>query len=374
MRVAYLTTQAVSGDGWGRYTVEVVRGAMACGVEPILITANPEIDEALRAVPHYPILPDLFSGRLTTPRLLLKAPRVRALVGNTDLLHCIVEPMAPLAMISRAGGTPYVLSTHGPWSVEPLARRTLGPLFRRAFRAADAIACNSGYICKRMNEALTLPQSRVISGGVHLEPFETPVDIDMPGWVGHEPYVMSAGAVKTRKGNHITLEAVAQARQHIPNLHYVMAGSVTAAPEFVAMLRGRAEELGISDNVHFLGPLDPHRDLIAWYQHAAVFVLASVNVGYKFEGLGLVYLEAEAAGTPAIGTFECGAEEAIADGESGLLVPQNDPAALTDAIVRIVGDPAERARLSAGAKEHARRMSWENMTGRMAALYEELVG
>ena len=52
--------------------------------------------------------------------------------------------------------------------------------------------------------------------------------------------------------------------------------------------------------------------------------MASLNVGWKFEGFGLTLLEASAAGLPVIGTRDCGAEDAVIEGETGLLVAQSD--------------------------------------------------
>jgi len=373
LRVCYLSTQAVSADGWGRYTVEVVSGARTLGVEPVLVTAYPDTDPAVGGLEHHPILPPLFAGRATTLRTLLQAPRLRRILATCDLVHCIVEPYAPLVALARPRGIPFVLSVFGTWAVRPLQQVATRAVFGPAFQSADVILSVSGFTRDWMARLIDLPRIEVLPGGVHPERFARPVEADLPEWVGREPAALSAGAVKPRKGHHIALEAVALARQYIPKLHYVVAGNLRGAPAFVGRLRQRAEELGIEEFVHFLGQLPPYGELVAWYQRSDVFILPSVNQGSSFEGLGFVFLEAAAAGTPSIGTLDCGAAEAILDGETGLLVPQNDVQATAAALVRIVGDAALRERMGRAAREHAKRLSWANLVDRIVPIYDELV-
>jgi glycosyltransferase involved in cell wall biosynthesis len=92
-------------------------------------------------------------------------------------------------------------------------------------------------------------------------------------------------------------------------------------------------------------------------------------VGDKFEGFGLVYLEAGAAGLPVIGTLGCGAEEAIVPGETGLLIPQADAGALAAALVRLLENPALRAEMGAAGRARAEAYSWLNIAAQVQAAY-----
>lgn len=375
MRVCYVSTQARSVDGWGRYTVEVVKGARQRGIEPVLVTAHPDVDPELAGIDHYPILPELFTGRLTTPRSLCVAPQLYRILKQCDLVHCIVELYAPLVALACPSHVSYVLSVFGTWAIRPLEAPTSRLLFGPAFRRAGLILSISRFTADWMGHLIDLPRVEVLPGGVHPERFEQPVAFGyMPDWIGREPVALSVGAIKPRKGQHITLEAVALARRTIPNLHYAMAGSLDAAPDYVTRLRARADELGIATHVHFLGQLPPYGPLTAWYQQASVFILPSVNQGSSFEGLGFVFLEAGAAGTPSIGTLDCGATEAIVHGETGLLVPQNDPEATAAALVSILSDETRRRQMGEAARQLARRLSWDALSDRVVALYGKLAG
>jgi phosphatidylinositol alpha-1,6-mannosyltransferase len=235
------------------------------------------------------------------------------------------------------------------------------------------VLCISGYTRDWMARLVRLRRAEVLAGGVHPERYAQPVRADLPEWVGREPVALSVGAVKPRKGQHIALEAVALARDHVPTLHYAMAGNTHGAPAYVERLGQRAEELGIATYVHFLGQLPPYGALTAWYQQADVFLLPSINQGSSFEGLGFVFLEAGAAGTPAIGTLDCGAMEAIVDGETGFLVPQGDPQATAAALIRILMDETLRSRMGEAARRRAHVLSWDNLAARVVDVYRELV-
>ena len=88
-----------------------------------------------------------------------------------------------------------------------------------------------------------------------------------------------------------------------------------------------------------------------------------------FEGFGIVYLEAAAAGTVAIGSLDSGAEDAIVDGASGLLVAQEVDAVL-GALDSLLDDEAFRKRLEAGGRDHAKRSSWEENARTVLGLYD----
>lgn len=373
MRVAYITSQAVSAAGWGRYTVEVVKGARERGIEPVLITPDSAVDPALQDVEIHPILPQVLAARLFTPRSLLKAPQLRRILKTCDAVHCIVELYAPLVALAAPRRMPFILSVFGTWAIRPLESRAQRLFFAPAFQRADKILSISGFTKDWMQKLIRLDTIEVLAGGVHPEKFQISVDdIDLPPWLGAEPTLLSVGAVKARKGQDVAIEALPMVKEHFPNVHYAMAGNDAEDPEFTAGLRRRVEALGLQDNVHFLGQLPPYSTLVAWYQKADLFVLPSTNQGSSFEGLGFVFLEAAAAGTPSVGTLDCGAMEAIQHGETGLLVPQRAPQATAEAIIQLLHDKALRDKMAAAAPTHAERLSWGNLVDRVVWHYKNL--
>ncbi len=76
MRVGYVAEQAQGYDGWGRYTVGLVRAVKRLGIEPVLISAAPEVDPSLEAIERHVVLPRPLSKRFGTVRSLATAPRL----------------------------------------------------------------------------------------------------------------------------------------------------------------------------------------------------------------------------------------------------------------------------------------------------------
>ena len=113
----------------------------------------------------------------------------------------------------------------------------------------------------------------------------------------------------------------------------------------------------------------PMTEKYALYEACDLFVMPSSE-----EGFGLVYAEAGAFGKPSIGCDVMGVPEAIAHGETGLLVPPNDADAVTEAILRLLRDDAERARMGAAARKRVESMgTWEDRARQYQQLIKELV-
>ena len=85
--------------------------------------------------------------------------------------------------------------------------------------------------------------------------------------------------------------------------------------------------------------------------------------------MGSVLVEAMASGLPVVASAVGGIPEVVRDGETGLLVPPGDVAALTTALDRLAADPELRARLAAGARDRARAYAWPQLAGRVAEVY-----
>jgi glycosyltransferase involved in cell wall biosynthesis len=126
-------------------------------------------------------------------------------------------------------------------------------------------------------------------------------------------------------------------------------------------LRAVAAELNLGNGVTFLGET---RDVPAVLARAQLFVLSSVS-----EGMSLTLLEAMATGLAVVATNVGGNPEVVVDGETGLLVPPRDPAALAAALLRLRREPGERARLGRAGRERVER---HFDVRRMVASYEDL--
>jgi phosphatidylinositol alpha 1,6-mannosyltransferase len=120
--------------------------------------------------------------------------------------------------------------------------------------------------------------------------------------------------------------------------------------------------------VIFLGYLDRRTELPALYASADAFVFASLT-----ETLGLVVLEAMAAGLPVIATPAGGVADHLRDGENGIAYPAGDTQAMADAMVALATDPARVRALSANARATAEALSWDRELDRLDASYREVL-
>ena len=160
------------------------------------------------------------------------------------------------------------------------------------------------------------------------------------------------GRLDVGKGQDVLVRACAEVHRAGIPLHLLMVGESTAndSDAYANHLRSLVTDLELGGFVHFR-PFMP--DVEQAYAAMDLFVLASHSETY-----GMVTIEAMAAGLPVIGTAAGGTVEIIRDGETGLLAPPQDVAALTEALLRLISDPDLRERLGATARgETAARFS-----------------
>lgn len=364
MRVGFLTPDLSPSYGWASYALDLARALSEQGVAIVALTQPGGLLPADRGwlAGIAPVLPALVPApRGFLFRSLLAIPRVRRAAADCDLLHVIAEPYAPLGAWI-AGRRPLVATAHGTYVPQTVRRRLAGRLYRAAYRRAHLIAV-SRYTAAQVRAALPESDPVVIHNGVTFARFQTPV----PAPDKRGPTVLASGGVKRRKGTHLLVAALARVREQTPNVQLVVTGRQDD-PAYLADLQAQIAALGLEDCVHLVGQI-PDDALLGWYQAADVFALPSLSVGERFEGFGLVFLEASASGLPVIGTTGSGVEEAIIAGETGLLVPQDDPEALAAAIAQLLRDETLRARMGAAGRAYAQTQDWSAVAARVRDVY-----
>jgi glycosyltransferase involved in cell wall biosynthesis len=165
-------------------------------------------------------------------------------------------------------------------------------------------------------------------------------------------------------GPEYFIEAVPLVRRRVPGLRFEMHG--TRPPE---AYRALAKRLDLDGALSIEGPV-PHGGVPDMLRRFHVYVMPS---SYP-ETFGVAAIEASACGVPVVATRVGGVPDAVADGETGLLVPPRDPSALAEAIVRLVEDPQLHARMARAGPLFVRRLyRWEDNVRQMEDLYRRLV-
>ena len=199
---------------------------------------------------------------------------------------------------------------------------------------------------------------RVIGNGVEtrLTPGPSP-----SGRGENGPTVGTVGALTEQKDTRTLIRALPLIRREHPSATVVVAGD----GHLHAQLAAEAERLGVGQAVRLLGQRDDVPELLATLD---VFVLPSL-----WEGFPYALLEAMAAEVPCVGSAVPGITDLIADGQTGLLFPPGDAAALAVAVVALLNDPPRARQYAQAAAERVRtRNTIAQMVAETAALYEEL--
>jgi phosphatidylinositol alpha-1,6-mannosyltransferase len=164
---------------------------------------------------------------------------------------------------------------------------------------------------------------------------------------GREPAALIVGRLWSEergKGHDALLEAWPAIRRRVPGAELWVVGEGDDRPR----LEARAREAGLRDAVRFLGRVDD-RELGGLYRRAGLLAMPS-----RQEGFGLVYAEALWHGLPCVASTADAAREVVDDGETGVLVPYADAAALGDAVASLLADPARRRRMGETGARRAR--------------------
>lgn len=173
-------------------------------------------------------------------------------------------------------------------------------------------------------------------------------------WVGN------LAALVGHKDQATLLRSAAQVLRREPKARFLLIGSGPLERE----LRNLADELIVSQSVHFVGQVSDPRP---WLQSMDLYVQSSWG-----EGMGSVLLEAMACGVPIVATTAGGIPEVVEDGRSALLVPPRSPEKLADAICAALSDRESAKKRARAAESSLQDFSMSRIGERMETLYREL--
>jgi glycosyltransferase involved in cell wall biosynthesis len=235
-----------------------------------------------------------------------------------------------------------------------------------ALKLADLVVCPSSYSGDNVSQAYGIPLSKTgaLHGGVPTHFLEqTPRRGRKNGGFTLVFCGRLNGSREPFKRVDTLLEAMPQVlKKHRAELSIIGTGS--RLDEYAAL----AQTLGIEEEVHFLGHVD-HSKLPAHYASADLFVLPS-----RMENFPLVLLEAMASGLPVVATAVGGVPEMVVHGETGLLVPANDPQALADAINSLLDDRERMKEMGARGRERVRQQyTWDKVAERLVGYFREIL-
>ncbi|MGH7128937.1 MAG: glycosyltransferase [Planctomycetaceae bacterium] len=357
MRIAFCITELDPG-GAERALVQIVTRLNRADWEPkvfCLAGAGPLVETLTAAdVPVVCIGARRPWNLSVLPRLTRQLRTWRPRLLQTFLFHAnIVGRLA-----GRRAGVERIVS-----GIRVAERRSRWRLWldRATGRWVDHHVCVSRGVAEFSIEQGGLPREKVsvIGNGVEVERFAQAVPADL------SPFSIPAGSrtllfigrLDPQKDPLLLLEAFRRLPPGLDDVHLLLVGDGPLRSELMAFRR----EQNLTARVHFAGRRE---DVPALLRAAVGLVLPS-----RWEGLPNVLLEAMAAARPVVATRVEGSEELVRDGETGWLVPPNDPDALAEALQKLLGRPDQAAEMGDMAQDIARTsFTWDDI----AAAYENL--
>lgn len=356
------------------HTHKWVRGLSGRGVEVVLLGLQaprllsyeglPGVRLETAGVPVWATRGGEWSGAKLAYLLGVRRARALARALRPDVVHAHYVTSYGLVG-ALAGARPLLVSV---WGTDIYENPDRSRLHRRAVRwalaRADRVSATSQVMARRTRE-FTAHDVRVIPFGIDARAFA-------PGREAtpFAPGDLVIGTVKTmhpKYGIAVLIEAFARlcARQPALPLRLLLVGGGPQLEE----LRALAARLGVGDRTRFTGQV-PMAEVPRHHRMLDVYAALSTT---DSESFGVAVIEAGACGRPVVVSDVGGLPEVVRDGETGLIVPRNDPGAAAAALERLVLDPGLRARLGAAGRAHVTATyDFERNLDQMLALYAEM--
>ncbi len=181
------------------------------------------------------------------------------------------------------------------------------------------------------------------------------------------PTAVVAGRLHPLKGFDLAIETIAAVAPELrPEL--VIAGDVSVDYDrYAEELAALARDLGVADDVRFVGP-QSRVGLATLFRESSLVLVPSHSETY-----GLVALEAAASGVPTVVAASGGLREAVVDGETGIVIDSRDPQVWGAAVSFILGDPERLAQLGSAARRRAERFDWQRSGDALVDVYRTLL-
>ncbi|MDD3896389.1 MAG: glycosyltransferase family 4 protein [Candidatus Peribacteraceae bacterium] len=369
MRIALFSSTIDASDGYGNITYELSAHYAKLGLDITLFLPRSQQEVADRLALPFPVRCELpeYIFRLHQPKALAYWRRVD--LSGFDIAHSLFAfPYCLIAARSaRKAGIPFIMGAQGTHGVRPLTYFAERRVLKWCYRQARCIAVPSEYT-KRMilQYAEESYDIQVIHNGVHFDRFQKHVDpAPICKKYGDSIKLLTVGGLWGRKGHDIVLRALQRVLQRRTDVQYIIVGDGNAR----ASLQALAQELGVAAHVDFAGRQSGD-DLVRYFQACDIYVhTPKVTDDLKFEGFGIVYLEASACGKPIVATDAGGIRDAVLDGETGLIAPNEDGEGVADRILTLCNDADLRTRLGETGREYARKNDWSLVAAQFKSIY-----
>lgn len=369
MKICFVTHKVKKGDGQGRVNYEVIVKALTEGYEVTIISS-----ELAKELQGHPQVTWIKRGTRMIPTLLLQyqwfalvsaiwiwmnRSRIDLVVVNGFITYARSD-INCIHFVHSA----WIKSWYHPFREHKNARSFYQLIYnglnafleRYALRRTRQIIAVSQQVKQELVQDAQVEAQRiaVIPNGVDLNEFY-PRTVNRADYylADDRTYALFAGDLRSRRKN---LDTVLAALAEVKDIELIVLGYTERSP-----YPQLAEQLEISDRVHFLGY---RRDVADMMSLADLFIFPS-----RYEPFSLVILEAMASGLPVITSNRCGVVELLSDQSAVVIEDPDDTSALVRALRELSSNKERLEMMAVKAREDAESHSWEHMSGKYLRLF-----
>lgn len=291
-------------------------------------------------------------------------------VAEFDVVHSLFAfPYCLLAKRSaKKYKKPYIMGAQGTHGVRPLTYFPERIFLKSCYASAAAITVPSEYTKQKICEHAGVQYPiTVIHNGVHFDRFQKEVDVlSIKNHYKGKKILLTVGGLWGRKGHDLVLQALPSVLQKHPDTVYVIVGDGNSREN----LENLATELGVRSAVDFVGRKSGE-ELVAYFKACDVYVHTPKVLDLKFEGFGIVYLEASACGRPIVATDAGGIRDAVIDGETGLIADDGDVQGIADRVLKLLENPELASTMGQAGLAYAKKNDWNSIAQQFIDLYSQ---
>jgi phosphatidylinositol alpha-1,6-mannosyltransferase len=297
--------------------------------------------------------------------------RIRAEVRPQVIHAGKALPEGLIASAASSRDCPYWCFVHGEELTLAKTSRELTYWTRRVLSRADRLVANSRNTAGMLSSDWSVHTDRisVLEPGVDTACFVPAHDAAGRRELGWQDrlVLLTVGGLQQRKGQDMLLRALPAIRREVPDVLYSMVGDGPARRDLEEIVR----DLDLGGHVEFRTAATDEQ-LVPFYQHCDVFVLANRTVGWDFEGFGIVLLEAQACARPVVTGLTGGTGEAIDAPWTGERIDCSSPVELERTLISLLRDTDRRQRMGqAGRAWVVERFDWQRAAARAESLFAE---
>ncbi|MDO8669453.1 MAG: glycosyltransferase family 4 protein, partial [Candidatus Buchananbacteria bacterium] len=286
-----------------------------------------------------------------------------------SLVHCLFEyPLSFMAArCAKKNKLPFIMGAQGTYAIAPLTQWPAKYLLKWSYNQAKEIIVPSQFTKDKIIEYAKKDYNiSIIHNGIDFSKFENELDIsELKNKYANKKILITVGKLISRKGHDLVIKALAKIKDQYPDIKYLIIGDGQKAD----FLKKITEDLKLNNQVDFLGRIE-HDNIIKYFHLCDIYVhTPKFSKDLKFEGFGIVYLEASACGKPIVASDAGGIRDAVIDGKTGLIARNEDVDDIADKIVQLLDNDNLRLEMGKVGRVYAKEHDWSNIVDKFIDKY-----